>query len=122
MSQDQEKIATTPEEILIELSRILNVDVRFEPDPNNAQKVSPIIDVSAILSKFISLMVYVGWNVPPNIMPAYTRVHADVEYWKKQFQEANVPTAPKEEPKPAVEGAGASESLPPAAEAAPPQA
>lgn len=81
---EKQKIQT-PEAIFIELSQILDVEIKFEPDPSNDQKVSPVIDVASVLSKFMALMVYVGWSVPVNCMPPYNRVHADIEYWKKSF-------------------------------------
>lgn len=75
----------TAEEILINLSKLMGVDVKFENDPSDASKVSPVIGVDAVLSKIMSLMVYIGWNVPVSCMPSYTRVHADVEAWKIRF-------------------------------------
>ena len=93
-----EEKSKNPELIFIELCNLLDVEVRFEADPRDGQKVSPVIAVTAMLSKIMAIMVYVGWSVPAHCVPPYNRVHADVEYWKKKFE-----TKQKEEEKPSEE-------------------
>ena len=56
-------------------------------------KVKPHFDVNAILSKFTALLVYCGMNVPSSFTPAYNRVHADVDFWKRKFEEQKKPEA-----------------------------
>ena len=94
---DEMNAVQTPETILIELSKQLDVPVKFEQNPET-QKMDPVIDVQSILSKLVALMVYVGWGVPINIMPPYNRVNADLRYWEKQF-EVKPQEAKPEEPK-----------------------
>jgi len=92
-----ENESDSPAKILIEISKLLGIEIRFEPEGKDSQKISPMIDVNSILSKFMALLVYIGWGVPINIMPPYNRVHADVEYWKKQFSsEVLLPSPSKE--------------------------
>lgn len=79
--------STSASERFVEISRILETEVKFDQDPDDPQKASPVIDVRSLLSKLVALMVYSGWNVPAASMPSYTSVHADVEYWKRIFEQ-----------------------------------
>lgn len=73
-------------QIMNDISKILDIEVTMLAD--DEQKLFPNWDVSAMLSKFLALCVYAGWNVPPtSILVAYNRVHADVEFWKKKMEE-----------------------------------
>lgn len=73
------------EVIFMGISEMLGVDIRFQNTPTGP--VSPLIDINNVISKLTALMVYVGWSVPSNISPPFSRVHADVEYWKKVFNQ-----------------------------------
>lgn len=103
---EEKREIQTPQTIFIEICRQLDVTVRFEADPDDGQKASPVIDVAAMLSKMIALMVYNGWNVPAHCNPSYTRVHADVEYWKRQFEQQVAAETPKTEEAPSAPPAG----------------
>jgi len=75
----------TVDDILTKLSDALYVPIQFGQDDQDQNKVVPIFDVNAIFSKLVALCVYTGLNVPSTFGPAYNRVHADIEFFKKQF-------------------------------------
>lgn len=73
------------------------MDVKFELVSVEDNRLEPMFDVDAIVSKFMALLVYSGLNVPSSFAPPYNRVHADIEFWKKRFESDK----PKEEQAPA---------------------
>ena len=89
------KIADTPEVVLVKLSEAMGVAVMFQSAETGP--VTPTIDINAIISKLVALMVYVGWSVPANISPPFNRVNADMEYWKKAFAQDDPDKEPAKE-------------------------
>ena len=73
------------EEILFKVSDALGVKIELK-DEEEGKRLSPVFDSQAIVSKFMALMVYCGWNTPVFFAPPYNRVHADVEWWKSQLE------------------------------------
>lgn len=80
--------------ILMKISDELGVEVKFAPDTEDNGKVIPAFDVNAMISKMVALFVFSGLSVPSSFAPPYNRVHADIEWWKKTFEEASKQTAP----------------------------
>ena len=65
---------------------MLDVEIKLRLG-NEGEKVDPSFDVNAMISKFLALLVYSNQNVPVGaFMPAYNRVHADIEYWKQKYE------------------------------------
>ncbi len=82
MTETQKKT----DEILTKLSDMFQVPIEFQQIKEDHGRVIPAYDINAIISKMIGLFVYSGLVVPINFAPAYNRVHADVEWWKKVFE------------------------------------
>lgn len=82
------------ERIFSGISELLGVEIEMRA--NEGEKLKPHFNLDAIISKFLALMTYCGWNVPSaGILPSYNRVHADVEFWRKKFEvEAAAEPAP----------------------------
>ena len=76
---------------MLQLSKIMEVEVKFNQDKEGGEKVEPVFDASAIISKMLALFVFCGANIPSTFAPSYNRVHADVEYWSKKAAENGVP-------------------------------
>lgn len=88
MDPVQEKI----DNILNSLSDLMGIEVKFSPNNEDQGKVNPVYDINGILSKMIALFVFSGLNVPTTFPPPYNRVHADIEWWKKEMLQ--LPAAP----------------------------
>ena len=73
------------DDILFKMSDVFHVPVQFLDGDD--MKVNPAFDVNAMVSKFVGLMVYGGVDVPSAFAPSYMRVHADVDFWKRHFEE-----------------------------------
>lgn len=73
-----------PTKILLVVAEALKADVRMEPGKDG--KVYPQISIDELVSKLLALLVFCGANVPSHFAPAYNRVHADVEFWKKELE------------------------------------
>lgn len=101
---------------LIALSDIMGVPVQFAPDESEQGKMRPVYDVNGILSKMLALFVYCGMSVAANCAPPYNRVHADIEWWKKEFATPDAPPAAEKTPD---SEAQAAEEQPPAAAESP---
>lgn len=89
--EEQEKQAPVVEEridsVFMKISEALDVPVEFASH-QETQKVKPHFDINAMVSKMTALLVYCGLNVPlSSVAPTYNRVHADVEYWKRKFED-----------------------------------
>lgn len=89
----------TSDQILKSLSELMGVPINYRPLQEDQGKVVPEYDINSIISKMLAFFVYNGLNVPINFAPAYNRVHADVEWWKRYMED------PKAEEAPAQEGA-----------------
>ena len=89
------KVDDKIEEIFLALSEALRTKVEFASG-GEGQPIKPYFDINALISKIVALMVYSGMTVPSSFAPAFNRVHADVEFWKKEF-EKNKESAPKKE-------------------------
>ena len=63
----------------------MDVPVLLVNGDNN--KLQRTFNMNAVLSKFVALMVYSGLEVSTNISPSYTRINADIDYWKRNFEE-----------------------------------
>lgn len=74
------------EEIFLSVSKALKANVEFASE-GEGMPVKPYFDINGIISKLTALMVYSGMTVPSNYAPAYNRVHADIEFWKKEFEQ-----------------------------------
>lgn len=74
------------EDIFLSVSSALKSDVQFV-SPVEGEKVTPLFDINGIISKLVALMVYSGMVVPSSFAPAFNRVHADVEFWKKTLEQ-----------------------------------
>lgn len=72
---------------LVKVSDALEVDVKFVVSAEDEGKADPQFDPNAIISKLLALFVFAGLTVPSNMAPAYNRVHADIEFWKRKFEE-----------------------------------
>lgn len=85
------------EEKLSALSKILEVSVELTEDKENENKLRPSYNMPAIMAKFYALFVYAGWPVPA-ILPPFSGVHADIEFWKKHFAEKALAMKPQGSP------------------------
>jgi hypothetical protein len=85
------------QQILTTISRALDVTVHLRPSPEQG-RMAPHYDVVAILSKLLALFVYTGLHVPYAFPPAYNRVHADVDFWRRRLEGSLM--TPEQEPIP----------------------
>lgn len=92
MSKVDEKI----DEVLREISELLDVKIEFHPLKEDQGRVVPSYDVNGIISKLVALMIFSGLNVPSSFAPSYNRVHADIEWWKIKMSELEKVEAPAE--------------------------
>jgi len=74
------------EDIFLTLSSALKTTVDFASD-GEGQPVKPYFDINGVISKLTALMIYSGMYVPSYFAPAYNRVHADIEFWKKELEQ-----------------------------------
>lgn len=74
------------EETFKEICQLLDVPIKFQNDETDGNKVTALFDFDAIISKFTALAVYSGAYLPGNISPSYTRVNADLEFWKQKLE------------------------------------
>lgn len=97
------------------ISEVLDVEFLLVKD-ESTQRIEPNFDVNAMLSKFVALMVYCGFSVPSTIAPAYNRVNADIDYWKRHFDEVRLIAAssPTEDHAKEPEKTSETEDTPPA--------
>mgnify|MGYP001613855144 FL=1 len=89
--------------IFQELSELLGVPVRLD-NGAEGQPVQAAFDLTAIISKILSLAVYVGSPVHANFPMLLNQVHADVEYWKRRIKQDELDALPPAagEPPPAI--------------------
>lgn len=73
-------------DIFTKISDALDVPIGFAEDKDDQNKVIPVFDVNGFFSKLVALCVYSGFGVPSTFAPAYNRVHADIEFFKKKFE------------------------------------
>ena len=86
-----EKVAEEKiEKILKEMCGLMGVEITLVADAEKNNELIAHYDVNAVISKQLALFVYCGWNVQP-LGPAYNRIHADIDWWKKQFEAEVVP-------------------------------
>ena len=77
------------------IAKALDVEIRFTTSEDG--KLILVFSPDSVTSKFYALLVFCGFNVE-SISPSYNRVHADIAYWSKVFDEkppeVDKPTAP----------------------------
>ena len=75
-------------EIFTELSDLMGVEIQFKMDEEDQGRMIPAYNIDAVISKMLALFVFSGLNVSSSFAPPYNRVHADIEWWKNKFSEA----------------------------------
>lgn len=86
VAEEKRSVDDRIQEIFSVICDITGSDIKLEAAADGG-KAKPAFDINGAISKIVALSVYCGMNVPASFGPAYNRVHADVEYWKKRFQE-----------------------------------
>ena len=81
------------EEKLSALSKVLEVSVELTEDKEAENKLRPSYNMPAMIAKLYALFVFAGWPVGA-ALPSYTGVHADIEFWKKNFAEKALAASP----------------------------
>lgn len=85
-SGEMMKVNQEVEDIFLSVSSALKSDVQFAT-VSEGERVIPLFDINGVISKLVALMVYSGMVVPSSFAPAFNRVHADIEFWKKTFEQ-----------------------------------